>query len=199
MDVFLHDLKFGFRSLVRTPGLTVIAICALALGIAINTAIFTVVHAVLIQPLPYANPDSLYIMWEKQPQMESSVSYPNYQDWRENQVFESMAAFRKTSMNLTGGGEPERLSVRMLSADFLRRLGATPALGRDFTSAQDKPESEAVVILSHGLWQRRFASSPTIVGRSILLNDAAYTVAGVLPRDFEFGSGADVFVPIGHF
>ena len=200
MDILARDLKYAFRNLVRNPGFTVVAVLALAMGIGINTAIFTVVNAVLIEPLPYKDPDRVYMLWERQPQMESSVAYPNFLDWRsENRVFESMAAFRRDNMNLTGAGDPERLSVRMVSADFFPLLGSQPALGRNFRAQEDQPGSEAVALLSNGLWRRRFGSDSAIVGRQIQLDGASYTVIGVAPAGFEFGAGADAFVPIGHF
>lgn len=200
MDIFLQDLRYGFRSLMKNPGFTIVALFALSFGIAINTAIFTVVNAVLIQPLPYTDPDRIYMLWEKQPNMESSVAYPNFLDWQsQNHVFATMAAFRRTNMNLTGSGDPERLSVRMVSSGFFRLLGAQPVAGRDFRNEEDKPGSESVAILSHGLWQRRFGADPQIVGRQIQMDDQSYTVIGIAAPRFEFGSGADVFVPIGHF
>lgn len=200
MDIFLQDLRYGFRMLMKNPGFTIIALFALSFGIAINTAIFTVVNAVLIQPLPYTDPDRIYMLWEKQPNMESSVAYPNFLDWQsQNHVFHTMAAFRRANMNLTGSGDPERLSVRMVSAGFFRLLGAQPVVGRDFRSEEDRPGSEAVAILSHGLWQRRFGSDQGIVGRQIQMDNQSYTVIGVASPRFEFGAGADLFVPIGHF
>lgn len=200
MDTFVQDLKYGLRTLMKNPGFAIIAIFGLSFGIAVNTAIFTVVNAVLIQPLPYADPGHIYMLWEKQSYMEPSVAYPNFMDWRsENHVFESMAAFRKTNMNLTGRGDPERLSIRMVSADFFTLLGVHPAIGRDFRAGEDQPGGEPVALLSNGLWQRRFGSSPAILGASINLDGLPYTVIGVAPSHFEFASGADVFVPIGRF
>jgi putative ABC transport system permease protein len=200
MDTLIQDLKYGVRTLLKSPAFTIVALLALSFGIAINTAIFTVVYAVLIEPLPYTDPDRIYMMWEKQPHLESSVAYPNFLDWRsQNHVFESMAAFRRSNMNLTGEGDPERLSVRMVSADFFHLLGAPPAAGRDFRPQEDRPGSDPVVLLSHGLWERRFGSNPEIVGKVIHMDDVSYTIIGIAPAGFEFGAGADVFVPIGHF
>jgi putative ABC transport system permease protein len=173
---------------------------ALSAGIGINTAIFSVVHAVLIQPLPYKDPDKILIMWESAPQMETSVSYPNFQDWKaQNKVFDSMAAFRRDSFNLTGVGQPERLQGRMISAEFFRVLRVAPELGRDFRVEEDNPGGSPVVMLTHALWVRRFESNPSIIGKQILLNERSFTVVGITPASFEFGSGADLFVPIGQF
>jgi putative ABC transport system permease protein len=200
MTGILRDLSFAFRSFLKKPGFVLLAILALSAGIGINTAIFSVVHAVLIQPLPYKDPDKILIMWESSPQMETSVSYPNFQDWRaQNKVFDSMAAFRRDSFNLTGVGEPERLQGRMISAEFFRVLDVAPELGRDFRADEDQPGGSPVVILSHALWVRRFESNPSIIGKQIFLNERSYTVIGVTAADFEFGSGADLFVPIGQF
>jgi len=200
MTGIFRDLSFAFRSFLKKPGFVLLAILALSAGIGINTAIFSVVHAVLIQPLPYKDPDKILIMWESSPQMETSVSYPNFQDWKaQNKVFDSMAAFRRDSFNLTGAGEPERLQGRMISAEFFQVLGVTPKLGRDFRVDEDKPEGTPVVMLSHALWMRRFESNPSIIGKQIILNERSYTVVGVTPANFEFGSGADLFVPIGQF
>jgi putative ABC transport system permease protein len=195
-----RDLSFAFRSFLKKPGFVLLAILALSAGIGINTAIFSVVHAVLIQPLPYKNPNRILILWESAPQMETSVGYANFLDWKaQNKVFESMAAFRRDSFNLSGTGQPERLQGRMISADFFNVLGITPKLGRNFFEAEDKKGGSPVVMLTYGLWMRRFESNPSIIGKQILLNERSYTVVGITPADFEFGSGADLFVPIGQF
>jgi putative ABC transport system permease protein len=200
MTGIFRDLSFAFRSFLKKPGFILLAILALSAGIGINTAIFSVVHAVLIQPLPYKNPDKILLLWESSPQMETSVSYPNFLDWKaQNKVFESMAAFRRDSFNLSGVSEPERLQGRMISAEFLHVLGVSPQLGRDFRAEEDKPGGIPVVMLSHALWMRRFESNRSIVGKQILLNERSFTVVGITPADFEFGSGADLFVPIGQF
>ena len=200
MKGILKDFKYGIRSFLRKPGFTLLALFALAIGIGVNTAIFTVVHSVLIQPLPYLNPDRILILWEKSTQMDTSVSYPNFLDWRsDNQVFQSMAAFRRDSFNLTGRGEPERLQGRMVSAEFFQILGVSPQLGRNFQTKEDQPGGVPVVILSDALWKNHFGSDKAILGKQILLNDKSYSIVGVTPQHFEFGSGADLFVPIGQF
>ncbi|HWP43839.1 MAG TPA: ABC transporter permease, partial [Blastocatellia bacterium] len=194
----MQDVRYGARMLFKKPAFTAIAVLALALGIGANSAIFSVVNSVLLQPLPYKDPDRLMIMWEKSPTMDTSVSYPNFLDWREqNQAFESIAAFRRDSFNLTGAGEPERLQGRMVSASFFSTLGYRPALGRDFTPDEDRPGGDRVVILAHDLWQRRFGGEVDIIGKQLNLNEQIYTVIGIMPQEFDFGARVDLFVPIG--
>jgi putative ABC transport system permease protein len=200
MKGILKDFKYGVRSLLKKPGFTLLAIFALAIGIGANTAIFTVVNSVLIQPLRYSDPDKILILWEKAIQMDTSVSYPNFVDWRsDNQVFQSMAAFRRDSFNLTGRGEPERLQGRMVSAEFFEILGIPLRMGRNFQSKEDQVGAAPVVILSYPLWRDHFGSDGSILGKQILLNDKSYTVVGVAPERFEFYSSSDLFVPIGQF
>lgn len=201
MEKLWQDLRFGFRMLLKNRIVTVISVLALALGIGANSAIFSVVNAVLLRPLPYEEPDRLVVMWERAPQIENmSVSYPNYSDWRDqNQSFESLAAFRRDSYNLTGSGEPERLGARMTTYNLFQVLRKQPELGRVFTAEDDKEGAPLTVILSHGLWQRRFGGDPSIVNQSILLNDKSYTVIGVMPRDFQFLSSTDIFVPMNNW
>jgi putative ABC transport system permease protein len=198
MDTLWQDLRYSFRMLWKSPGFTLIAIFALALGIGANTAIFSVVNAVLLRPLPYKEPDQLAILWEKAATQDTSVSYPNFQDWREqNQSFEQLAAFRRDSFNLVGSGEPERLAGRMASASFFSTLGANLYKGTDFPAAEDKPGGQKVVILGYNFWQRRFAGDEKIIGRPLTLNNQSYTVIGITDKDFRFGSDTDIYVPIG--
>jgi len=198
VESLTQDIRFGVRMLFKKPAFTAIAVLALALGIGANSAIFSVVNSVLLQPLPYSDPDRLVIMWEKAVMMDTSVAYLNFVDWRDqNQVFENIAAFRRDSFNLTSAGEPERLQGRMVSASFLSTLGARPALGRDFIAEEDRPGSDRTVILTHDLWQRRFGGDASILGRQLTLNEQSYTVIGVTPQDFDFGARVDLFVPIG--
>ncbi|OLE54883.1 MAG: hypothetical protein AUG51_05970 [Acidobacteria bacterium 13_1_20CM_3_53_8] len=197
MGIFLQDLRYGLRMLVKSPGFTVVAVIALALGIGANTAIFSVVNAVLLRPLPYKEPNSLVILWDTTPKQDTSVSYPNFEDLRDqNRTFEQLAAFRRDSFNLTGVGEPERLSGRMVSGNFFQMLGARPLKGRDFTAEDDRVGANHVVILSEGLWQRRFGADQSIVGKQLNLSNQSYTVVGIVPANFRFGSDVDLFVPI---
>lgn len=200
METLWQDLKYGARVLLKTPLFTIIAVFTLALGVGGTSAIFSVVNGVLLRPLPYAEPERLVMMWEKAATMDTSVAYPNFVDWREqNQVFEHLAAFRRDSFNLTGAGEPERLQGRMVSASFFPALGVRPAAGRDFAAAEDTPGATPVVMLEHGFWQRRFGGDPGVVGQQITLNNRPFTVVGITPADFQFGAGADLFVPIGQW
>src|SRR4029079_13765727 len=166
-----QDLRYGFRTLLKNPGFTAIAVIALALGIGANSAIFSVVNTVLLRPLPYQDSDRLVMVWED----ATTHGYPrdtpaaaNFVDWRDqNQVFEGMAAIADTSFNLTGAGDPERLEGRRVSASLFPLLGVEPQLGRVFTAAEDQPGAQRVVLLSYPLWQRRFGGDPAIVGQSL--------------------------------
>jgi putative ABC transport system permease protein len=198
-DMF-QDIRFGLRMLLKNPGFTTIAVLTLALGIGANTALFSVVNAVLLRPLPYQQPDRLVILWEQTPMGEASVAYPNFVDWRErNKVFDQITAFRRDSFNLTGAGEAERLNGRMVSAGFFATFGKQPVRGRDFTAADDQPGAAAGVILSHDFWQRRFGGDEKIVGSQLTLSNRVFTVIGIAASDFRFGAGTDAFVPLGLF
>jgi predicted permease len=179
-----QDLRYGLRMLMRSPGFTVIAVVALALGIGANSAIFSVVNTVLLRPLPYKNPDALMTVWEDATHMGFPYNTPspaNFIDWREqNTVFEGMAALAQRSFNLTGAGEPERFDGRKVSGNLFTILGIEPVLGRNFLPEEDKPGSR-VVILSYGVWQRRFGGDTGIIGRALTLNGESYTVVGVMP------------------
>jgi len=195
-----QDLRYGLRMLAKNPGFTTVAVVALALGIGANSAIFSVVNAVLLRPLPYKNPDALVIVWDEQTHLgfpKDTPSPANFLDWREqNTVFEGMAATNERSFNLTGAGEPERLDGLRVSANLFSLLGVEPQLGRAFTAEEDKPGIR-VVILSHSMWQRRFGGDATIIGRALNLNGEAYTVVGVMPGKFQFPTPqTQVWVPI---
>jgi putative ABC transport system permease protein len=195
-----QDLRYGLRMLVRNPGFTIVAVIALALGIGANSAIFSVVNTVLLRPLPYKNPDALVVVWDEQTHLgfpKDTPSPANFLDWREqNTVFEGMAATNERSFNLTGAGEPERLDGLRVSANLFSLLGVEPQLGRTFTAEEDKPGSR-VVILSYSVWQRRFGGDATIIGRALNLHGDAYTVVGVMPRNFQFLSPRfQLWVPI---
>jgi putative ABC transport system permease protein len=200
MDTLLKDIRYGIRMLLKKPGFTVVAVITLALGIGANTAIFSVVNAVLLRPLPYKEPDRLMVIREtKLPQFpEFSVSPGNFLDWKaQNTVFERMGAMNSTSFNLIGTGDPERLRGMFVSDGFFALFGATPQLGRDFLPEEDKPGSNFVVMLSNGLWQRRFGGDPKIVNQAINLNGQSYTVIGVMPASFRYGGrDLDLWTPI---
>src|SRR5437588_1641172 len=196
-----QDLRYGLRMLLKNPGFTTVAIIALALGIGANSAIFSVVNTVLLRPLPYKNPERLVMVWEdnsKQGFPRDTPSPANFMDWRDqNHVFESAAALVEISFNLTGVGDPERIDGRRVSGSLFSLLGVEPQLGRAFRPEEDQRGGNHVVIISHGLWQRRFGSDPGIIGKPINLNGESFTVVGVMPRTFQFPTRTDqLWVPI---
>ncbi|MCA1601991.1 MAG: ABC transporter permease, partial [Acidobacteria bacterium] len=194
METLLKDVRYGVRMLVRNPGFTVVSVIALALGIGANAAIFSVVNGVLLSPLPYKEPERLMMIREtKLPQFpEFAVASGNFLDWKkQNTVFERLVAFRRSSLNLIGTGDPERLRGLNVTEGFFAMLGAQPQLGRDFLLEEDQPGRNNVVILSHGLWQRRFGADPKILDQAITLSGQNYTVIGVMPSTFHFGRGDD--------
>jgi putative ABC transport system permease protein len=199
MHTLWQDIRFAVRMLLKNWSVTAIIVVVLALGIGANTAIFSVVNAALLRPLPYADPDKLVRLSEDSPNVpQMSISYPNFLDWREqNKIFSGIAAMQFRSLNLTGTSEPERLAGRAVSAELFDVLGVKPALGRSFATAEDQPGASPVCMISYGLWQRRFGSDPTLVNKQINLSGASYTVIGVLPASYAFGTPTDVFVPIG--
>ena len=195
-----QDLRFGARMLLKQPGFTFIAVVTLTLGIGANTAIFSIVNAVLLRPFPYKEPERLVILRESiSGGVNSSVSYPNFADWRaQSTLCDSIVATRANeSFNLTGAGEPERLLGRLVSAEFFSTLGIRPHVGRDFLPEEDRPGATPAVILSYEFWRRRFGDDPSVIGKQITLNNQSYTVVGVAPPNFQFGMEADVTVPIG--
>jgi putative ABC transport system permease protein len=199
MNTLWQDLRFALRMLLKNWSVSAIIVVVLALGIGANTAIFSVVNAALLRPLPYAEPDKLVRLSEDSPQVpQMSISYPNFLDWREqNKVFSGIAAMQFRSLNLTGRDEPERLPARAVSAELFDVLGVKPALGRSFVADEDRPGANPVCIISNGLWQRRFGSDPALVGKQITMSGTSYTVIGVLPASYAYGTPTDVFVPIG--
>ena len=194
-----QDVRYGARMLLKNPGVTVIVIIALALGIGANTAIFSVVNAVLIRPLPYQESERLIFLNEKSPVLdEMSISYPNFLDWRaHNQTFEKMGVYNRASYNLTGAGEAERIVTGQVSADLFSVLRVNALHGRVFTNDEDKPGGTPVVVLSYGLWQRRFGGQTNILGQAITLNGKSYTVIGVMPESYLYPSRVEMWVPVG--
>jgi putative ABC transport system permease protein len=194
LETFLQDLRFGLRMLRKNPGFSLIAILTLALGIGANTAIFSVVNGVLLRALPYYEPERLVMVWADRPILQAQigiadipVAVADFVDWRnQNQVFEQMAAMRPGRMNLTGGGEPESVVGLSASASLFPLLGARLAVGRALLPEEDQPGANRVVVISHGLWQRRYGADPQLIGQKITLNDEAYTVIGVAAPDFQF-------------
>ncbi len=196
MRTLWQDLRYGARMLLMNPGFTAVALVTLALGIGANAAIFSVVNATLLRPLPFDDPDRLIMIREtKLPQFpEFSVSPGNFLDWKkQNTVFERLVAMQDASFNLIGVSDPERLRGMRVTDGFFAMLGARPHMGRDFLPEEDQPGRANVVILSHGLWQRRFGADPNIVNRAITFSGGSYTVVGVMPASFRFGDGGAEF------
>jgi len=208
MQMLWQDIRYGLRMLGKNPGFTAVVVLTLALGIGANTALFSIVNGVLLNPLPYAQPDRLVSLYTKTPEFtRSSISYLNFLDWRrDNHSFSAIAAFRGENYNLSGIGDAQRLSANMVSAEFFPILGVKPSVGRFFSEQEDQVGAAPVAVISDGLWKRKFASSPDAVGKSLNLNGTLYTIVGVLPAHFQFISGngnfhgdAEVFTPIGQW
>jgi predicted permease len=202
MDALLQDLRYGLRMLAKSPGFTAIAIVTLALGIGANTALFSVVNGVLLNPLAYPHAGQLVAIYEKTAGMDQApIAYLNFLDWqRETQTFASMAMYRNEDYNFIGKGEAERLSGYMVSADFFSTLGERPLIGRNFLPEEDHPGAAPVMILGGGFWERKFGASLEIIGKSIILNGTSYTIVGVMPAGFTFyGHDRDVYTPIGQW
>lgn len=196
-----QDLSIGLRRLVKAPGFTVLAVLILALGIGANSAIFSVLNAVVLQPLPYTEPDRLVQVWESAPARGwdyFSVSEPNYVDFRDNnEAFEYLAGVGFDSQNLNLDGEAIRLDGRRVSVEFFDTLGIYPTLGRAFSAEEDALGNESrVVILGDSLWRSRFGEDPEVVGTTVLMNDEAFTVIGVMPRGNFFFDDGDIFTPL---
>src|SRR5688500_12154743 len=186
----LKDLRYGIRSLMKRPGATLVALVTLALGIGVNTAIFSAVDSILLRPLPLKDPERLVSVWEHSLRAginRNEVAPANYFDLRnQNKTLEAVGAFGDLSTNLTGEGEPERLEGQLVTANVFSILGVEPALGRTFLPEEDQAGQHRVVVLSNALWQRRFNRDPSIVNRTIALNGETFTVVGVMPRGFFF-------------
>jgi putative ABC transport system permease protein len=199
MHTLWLDLRYGARMLLKNPGITFVVILALALGIGANTAIFSVVNAVLLRPLPYEESDRLVLLNETSKVMdEISISYPNFTDWRnQNKVFEKIGVYNRGSYNLTGSGEAERIVTGQVSADLFSALRVNAALGRVFTNEEDKPGGDPVVLLSYAFWQRRFGGQASILNQHLTLNGKSYTVIGVMPQGYQFPRLVEMWVPVG--
>ena len=190
MEIFWQDLRYSMRTLWKSPGFTLIAVVALALGIGANTAIFSVVNAVLLRPLPYPSPEKLVWIWETSPVNEIKqevASYPNFNDWRQqSQSFEGMAAFAGYYQFLTGpDGTPERLSGAAVAGDFFKVLGVQPMLGRTFLPEENQGGNQRAVILSYGLWQQRFGGKRELLEQTVTLQGNPFTVVGIMPPQFQ--------------
>ena len=201
VETLFKDIRYAIRGLRKRPGFTFVAVITLALGIGANTAIFSVVNAVLLKPLAFKDPDRLVIVWED----AGFVGFPrntpapaNYLDWKsQNRSFEDMAATAPTSFNLTGDGDPERVAAHQVSENFFPLLGVQPLLGRTFLQEEDREGGNKVVLLSYQLWQTRYGGATDIVNRNIQMNGEKYTIVGVMPAGFQFlDKEVRVWVPL---
>ncbi len=199
LETLWQDLRYGVRTLRKSPGFTTVAVLSLALGIGANTAIFSVVNAVLLKPLPYDEPDRLIQVWGTNTQAginTSVVSVPNFIDWQnQNQSFEHLAAYTFSAFTLTGKDEPEQIRSGKVSASLFDLLRVKPIIGRGFLREEDKHGGERVVVVSHGLWQRRFGADPDLVGQTLTLNNQSYTVVGIMPERFDFPGEVEMWTP----
>jgi predicted permease len=198
--ILMSDLRFAFRQLLKKPAFTATAVITLALGIGANTAIFSVINAVLLRPLPYPDANRIVALSESTPsQPEISISWQNFLDWKtESTVFESLAVGRREAFNLSGieGRKPERVSGFVVTAPFFKVIGLNPQIGRTFSEEEDKPGGNRLAVISDGLWQRAFNRDPTVLGRDINLHNQLYTVLGVMPPQMTSPSGVDVWLPL---
>jgi putative ABC transport system permease protein len=204
-EEMFQDLRYGARMLLKNPGFTAVVVITLALGIGANAAIFSVVNGVLLNPLPFPQPEQLVTLHQSKPNFETgAMPYPNFRDLqRENQTFSAMAISRPTSFILTGAGEAERVNAQFVTANFFTALGIEPALGRNFAPGEDERGAAPIVFISADLWRRKFGSAPDALGRGLTLDDRSYTIVGVLPASFNLRVSlfrpADVYAPIGQW
>jgi predicted permease len=200
LEQIVQDVRYGLRVLVKNPGFTAVAVRTLALGIGANTAIFSVVSAVLLKPLPYLEPQRLVHMnWQFPQDLVPSVSASEFLYWKDNsRVFDAVAAYDLLSSggNLQTGGGPQYVRVLHVSGDFFRVLGANPVVGRSFLPEEVRPNGPQVVVLSHALWQSRYGGDRALLGREVLMNGQSYTVVGIMPASFEFTPATDLWLPL---
>jgi predicted permease len=201
----IADLRFGVRMMAKSPGFTAVAILTLGLGIGANTALFSVVNGVLLNPLPYPQPEQLVALAESKPNFESgSISFPNFQDWRkDNRTFSSMGLTRDSSFNLTGIGDAEQVRAQFISSDFLPLLAVKPVIGRFFSEGEDEIGSSPLAVISAEFWNRKFASGPDVLGKGVNLDGRSYTIIGVVPANFKLQvwgfRPSEVYLPIGQW
>ncbi|MEO8129889.1 MAG: ABC transporter permease, partial [Bryobacteraceae bacterium] len=195
-----QDIRYAARTLARNPGFSLVAVAALALGIGANTAIFSVVNALLLRPLPYADSDRIVMVWEANPRgvAQNVVAPANYLDWKaQNHVFDAMSPVSPQIVILTGAGQPDEIAGLAVSDSFFPLLGVAPELGRTFTADEDKPGAPRAAVLSHHLWETKFGANPNVLGQSIVLDSDPYTVIGVMPARFRWlNRESEFWVPI---
>ena len=205
LEELLQDLRYGARMLRKNSGFTLVAVMTLALGIGANTAIFSVVNGVLLNPLPYPHPEQLVTLHQNKANFEfGSISYPNFRDWqKDNHTFSSMAISRRFDFSLTGLGDAEQLRGRFISSDFFSTVGVNPVLGRDFAPREDAIGAAPIALVSAGFWKRKFGSAPSVLGKSLTLDGRNYTIVGVVPANFDLflksSAVAEIYVPIGQW
>ncbi|MDQ3257661.1 MAG: ABC transporter permease, partial [Acidobacteriota bacterium] len=188
MGTLLQDIRYGIRMLVKSPGFTLVAMLALALGIGANTAIFSVVNAVLLRPLPFKDADRLMWVWETQPTLDQAPFTPaDFLDYQaQNQSFEGTAAYFRQSLTLTGADQPARFKAAIVTANFFSVLKSDAFAGRTFLPEEGQPGARRVAIVSHALWQRQFGSAPNLVGKTLTLNGVSFAVVGIMPPAFTY-------------
>jgi predicted permease len=205
MQALWSDVKFGVRMLMRTPGFALVAIFTLALGIAANTALFSLVNGILLAPLRFPQANQLVTLYQHKPAFEyGSISYPNFQNWqRDNQSFQSIAGFRNDDFSLTELGEPQRINGVMVSANFFPTLGVNPVIGRDLDPQQDVLGGKPEVMISAGMWKTKFGSAPDAIGKTLTLDGTPYAIVGVVPSSFHLYMqnfrDSDIYVPVGQW
>ena len=199
METLLKDIRYGVRGLLKRPGFTTVAVMTLALGIGANTAIFSVVNTVLLRPLPYRDAQRIVTIWQNNAKAgvsRNDVAPANFLDWQEqSRSFESMAGIEPFGFSMIGNGEPERFTSWLVTAGFFETLGTNAYRGRTFTAQDYQRGSERVIVISHGLWQRRFGGDPNLVGQKLTLNGQPYNVVGVMPPEFQFPADREVWAP----
>jgi predicted permease len=199
-STFIRDCRHALRALLHSPGFSLVATITFALGIGVNTAVFSVFNGVLLRPLPYPDPNRITMIWmdnRRQAIKEDITSYPTYRDWRaQSTSFAHMAAYSRTAFNLTGAEEPERLQGAQTTASFFDVMGLQPVIGRIYSEAQETPGNDAVVLLSHGLWQRRFGGAADVLGRTITLNGQPHEIIGVMPAALQVPADAELWKPL---
>ena len=199
-STFTADCRHAVRSLLRSPAFSLVAILTFAIGIGVNTAVFSVFNGVILRSLPYPDADRITMVWmDNRPQniKEDITSYPNYRDWRDqSSSYAHLAAFTDSAFNLTGADQPERLNGAMATANFFEVMGVRPILGRLFTEAQETPGNDAVVVLSHGLWQRKFGGTSSVLGQTITLNGRPHEIIGVMPGTLRVPAQAELWKPL---
>jgi predicted permease len=201
MHIFLQDLRYALRQLRKSPGFTAVAVLTLALGTGANTALFSVINGVLLNPLPFPQPDQLVTLHESKPNFDQgSISYPNFRDWQKNNhTLSAIAVSRPYAVSLTGVGEAEQVDNDFTSSDFFAVLGVKPLLGRTFATGEDQIGAAPVVLLSEGFWKRKLGAAPDVLGTSLTLDGRRYTVVGVIPESFHLFHDYAMYLPIGQW